>query len=306
MAAALRSRSVSSPAPWARQPGRMAPGGERTPSCSAETIPRHFLGRCRRRRVRTCVDESGDLEGGACGRPSCPTGDFLYLLAQPGGPSESGSDRSTRRRRTRSCQADSRAVYAAPGYLLFARESTLMAQTFDLARVALPARDRGGRGPAATSSLGQSDFRCLKWSPGLPGRSHAVSSRLVRRDGTEIGQVGDAAHLRFLRLSPDGEKVAVDILDRGGDHDIALFDLARGAKPSFVTMDPMADWTPVFSPDGKQLASRPRGRARPRHVKDLNSANDAEPILRPTGTGQFVSDWSTVQREPSSSIRTRR
>ena len=234
---------------------------------------------------------------GACGPTSCRTGaGFSIFSFKPGEPSEVriGSLDSSETHAV--LQADSRAVYAEPGYLLFARESTLMAQAFDLRT----SRTAGDEIAVAEDllyfrSLGHSEVSVSR-NGVLAYQAGATPSRLVwyRRDGTEIGQVGDAGHFGFLRLSPDGEKVAVDILDRrAGTTDIALFDLQRGAKPSFVTMDPMADWTPVFSPDGKQLAfASARAGAPHVHVKDLNSSNDAKPILPPTGAVQFVSDWS--------------
>jgi Tol biopolymer transport system component len=221
---------------------------------------------------------------------------FLYFSFKPGEPNEVriGSLDSSETHAV--LQADSRAVYAEPGYLLFARESTLMAQAFDLRT----SRTAGDAIAVAEDllyfrSLGHSEVSVSR-NGVLAYQAGVTSSRLVwyRRDGTEIGQVGDAAHFGFFRLSPDGEKVAVDILDRRtGTTDIALFDLLRGAKPSFVTMDPIADWTPVFSPDGKQLAfASARAGAPHLHVKDLNSSNDAKPVLPPSGSVQFVSDWS--------------
>ncbi len=221
---------------------------------------------------------------------------FLYYSLNVGAPSEIriGSLESSETHAV--LQAASRAVYAEPGYLLFARESILMAQSFDL-------RTKRATGdPTAIAEdlvyfrdLGQSDFSVAK-SGVLSYQAGDTSSRLVwyRRDGTELDQVGDAANFFFPRLSPDGEKVAVDILDRrSGTTDIALFDLRRGAKSSFVTRDPMADWTPVFSPDGKQVAfASARAGAPHVHVKDLISSSEAKAILPPSGAVQFISDWS--------------
>ena len=62
-----------------------------------------------------------------------------------------------------------------------------------------------------------------------------------------------------------------------------------------MTRDPAADWTPVFSPDGKQLAFASARSGVPHvHVKDLNSAEDAKEIVprSPSGEVQFISDWS--------------
>ena len=221
---------------------------------------------------------------------------FLYVSFEPGKPSEVRIGSLDSSETHAILQADSRAVYAEPGYLLFARESTLMAQAFDLGT----RRTAGDANAVADDllyfrNLGQSDFSVSR-NGVLAYQAGVTSSRLVwyGRDGTELGQVGDAGNFGFIRLSPDSEKVAVDILDRrAGTTDIALLDLQRGAKPSFVTMDPVADWTPVFSPDGKQLAfASSRAGAPHVHVKDLNSSDDARAILPPSQGVQFVSDWS--------------
>ena len=223
---------------------------------------------------------------------------FLYYALNSGTPSEIrvGSLDSSETSLVR--PANSRAVYAAPGYLLFARDSTLMAQKFDL-----QTRQTAGEPTAVAEDLlyfrdlGQSDFS-VSTNGTLAYQAGVTSSRLVwyRRDGTEAGQVGDPGHFGFFRLSPDGEKVAADILDRrAGTTDIALFDLTRGGKPSFVTTDPIADWTPVFSPDGRQLAFASARVGAPHvHVKNLNSADGVVPIVKPSPSQavQFVSGWA--------------
>ena len=205
---------------------------------------------------------------------------FLYYSLNIGTPSEIRIGSLDSAKTDILMTADSRAVYADPGYVLFAREGTLMAQKLD------PSTMRTAGEPTAVAEdllyfrdLGQSDFSVSN-NGVLAYAAGATSSRLVwyGRNGTEIGQVGDPAHFFFPRLSPDGETVAVDVLDRrAGTTDIYLYDLARGAKPSRLTMDPIADWTPVFSPDGKQLAfASARAGAPHVHVKSLSSSDGPE------------------------------
>ncbi len=266
--AALRRQSVPSPAPPARQPGCWAPGGKGTPFVFAgndASAPSSWVA-CLKVQASpgaepvVLMTPGGTGGAGLCGRPSCPTGGASSTTRSGSEHrAKSESDRSTRRRRTRVMQAElqsrctrSRGISSSRG------TSTLMAQKFDL-------RTRRTAGePTAVAEdllyfrdLGQSDFSVsTNGTYGLPGRSHVGAPRLVsaRRDGGRPGRRSRRTS-RFSRLSPDGEKVAVDILDRRtGTTDIALFDLTRGGKPSFVTTDPMADWTPVFSPDGRQLA----------------------------------------------------
>src|SRR5262249_7925321 len=51
---------------------------------------------------------------------------------------------------------------------------------------------------------------------------------------------------------PAGDRVAVDTL-ADGNRDVWVIDVARSV-PSRLTFDPASDWTPVWSPDGSQIA----------------------------------------------------
>jgi Tol biopolymer transport system component len=192
-------------------------------------------------------------------------------------------------------QAESRAIYASPGYLLFVREGSLMAQKFDSASK----RVSGEAVMVAEDllyfrDLGQADFSVSNDGV-IAYQAGPTSSRLVwlDRDGIEIGQVGEPAHYFFPRLSPDAHKVAVDILDRRhGTTDIWYFDLTRGSAASRVTRDSRADWTPVFSPDGNSLAFASAQAGPPHvHVKSLTDSGDLQQIVAPSEIVQFVSDW---------------
>ena len=220
---------------------------------------------------------------------------FLFMTVGLSGPSEIriGSLDSTDTQVL--LPADSRAVYAAPGYLLYVRESTLMAQRFDPTSKRLSGEPQ----PVAEDllyfrDLGESDFSVSNDGV-LAYQAGPTASRLVwfDRDGIETGQVGVPAHFTFLRLSANARKVAVDILDRRrGTTDIWFYDLARSGDPSRVTLDAKADWTPVFSPDGNQLAFASAQRGAPHvHVKNLTESSDLQQVVPPSTTVQFVSDW---------------
>ena len=72
------------------------------------------------------------------------------------------------------------------------------------------------------------------------------------RAGRLLGQVGTKANYGNVELSPNGDRVAVDILT-DNNRDVWMIDLARGV-PSRITFDPASDWTPVWSPDGNSIA----------------------------------------------------
>jgi Tol biopolymer transport system component len=80
-------------------------------------------------------------------------------------------------------------------------------------------------------------------------------SRLVwvTREGKEIGQVGEAAVVRGLRLSPDGKRAAAGIWDFGvGSSDIWVFDLDRSVSTRLHS-GPTDEMLPVWSTDGSRL-----------------------------------------------------
>ena len=130
-------------------------------------------------------------------------------------------------------QAYSRALYAGSGHLLYVREGDLVAQNFDLRTMSVSGTPTVvAQDVLYFRDLGQADFS-LSRTGILAYQSGATASRLVwfRRDGTDAGQLGEPADYYFLNLSSDGEKVAVDVMDRrSGTTDLRVFDLARGGQ----------------------------------------------------------------------------
>ena len=192
-------------------------------------------------------------------------------------------------------QGYSRAMYAYPGFLLFIREGTLMAQPFDLSSLSVT----GNPMPLADDllyfrDLGQADFS-VSTNGVLAYQAGNTQSRLIwfRRNGSEASQIGEPGDYGFTALSPDETLVAADVMDRrAGTTDIQVFDLARGGKPSSITLDPIIDWTPVFSPDGRQLAFASARSGPPHvHVKRLNDSTPAQQLVGPSSAVQFVTDW---------------
>jgi Tol biopolymer transport system component len=153
--------------------------------------------------------------------------------------------------------AASNVRYVAPGYLVYARSGVLMAQPFDPDRAvttgsAVPIAERVDQFPEtglAAFSVSAAGVLAYRGSP------DAAMSRLVwfDRKGSRLGEIGDPRPYRNPRLSPDGARVAVELVDRVGNRDIWLMDVARGV-PARFTFDPGRDAAPVWSADGKTIA----------------------------------------------------
>ena len=163
-------------------------------------------------------------------------------------------------------QAESSAAYAS-GHVLFARDSTLMALPFD-PETRQPA---GGAFPVA-ERVSQEGSRYVGASVSENGTlvyggddSLAVTELTWRdRTGRALGSVGGPAPYLNLALSPEERRVAVAVGTGDVENvDIWIIDIARNVR-SRLTVDPGVHGTPVWSPDGTQIAflSRRSGKRR--------------------------------------------
>ncbi len=78
------------------------------------------------------------------------------------------------------------------------------------------------------------------------------------RAGKELGHVGDIGVLANPALSPDNNRVALDIADvRANNTNIWLSELKNGTSSRF-TFDPAEDNAGIWSRDGGWIAHRPQ------------------------------------------------
>ncbi|MGC2769422.1 MAG: hypothetical protein WB607_28250 [Candidatus Acidiferrum sp.] len=193
-------------------------------------------------------------------------------------------------------EATANAAYAAPGYLLFYRDKTLLAQPFDLKRFALTGE--------TTTILPE-----IQFLPQVKRAVFAVSDHglLVAQSGTEaalsqpvwfdrkgnaLGSVGKPDVYGNVFLAPHGRSVAVDKTDMGSlNIDIWTYELQRdGAKR--LTFDPAIDAVPVWSPDASRLVfSSNRQLLFGLYVKDSDGAHDEKSIVQEE-LADIPSDWS--------------
>jgi len=192
-------------------------------------------------------------------------------------------------------RATSNAVYAS-GYLLFLRETTLMARPFDPDALEftgdpVPVGDPVRYIPGAMCGIfSASDTGLLVYQ----GGSSVPGARLVWRDldGKKVDQTDDVVQQDNIAVSPDGKQVASAVFDNvGGTPDVWLYDVARRIRTRF-TFDPTSDDTPVWSPDGSRVAfSSNRNGPASIFTKNVGGASTEELLLQ-TGNPIFPTDWT--------------
>ncbi len=147
----------------------------------------------------------------------------------------------------------SHAMYAQ-GHLLFLRDNVLVAQPFDTARLVLtgvpaPLTEQVELIGAWSAAFDVSTTGVLAYQPAAGG------SQLVwfDREGRQLDALGEPANYGDIELSPDGQRAAVSVLDRGTNtRDLWVFDVVRGVRTRF-TSHPADDVSPIWSPDGRDI-----------------------------------------------------
>jgi dipeptidyl aminopeptidase/acylaminoacyl peptidase len=191
------------------------------------------------------------------------------------------------------------AIYALPGYLIFGRETTLMAQPFDTGRLStygdpVPLAEKAG----ATASSGiyhnigfsASESGTLLYRPDTAFETHLV---WVDRGGKQIAEASPAGIYTNPVLSPDGKHVA---FDRVGDHaDVWLMDLERRITSRFTVQQSNV---PVWSPDGRTVAFASSRTGKLDIYQRPANMGGPEQILLQLGAKPIVypSDWSADGR----------
>jgi serine/threonine protein kinase/Tol biopolymer transport system component len=190
---------------------------------------------------------------------------------------------------------DTNVAYAPPGYLLFTRDTALMAQAFDVASLGLtgapfPVAEHVGRLRSNNEAyFSVSETGALVYQSGGTVKSQLV---WIDRSGKQLGAPGPPGEYSFPALSPDEKRVAMDRDDpQTGTFDIWLLDLARGI-PSRFTFDPANDVYPVWSPDGSHIVfGSNRDGAYGLYQKSSSGAGSEEAISKPSERG-YPTDWS--------------
>jgi eukaryotic-like serine/threonine-protein kinase len=148
--------------------------------------------------------------------------------------------------------------YAAPGYLLFVREKTLLAAAFDLRSLqvtgepsaVVEALDVAAYGSYRTARFDLSPNGTLAYLADRPvGRSGQLV--LVDRRGNTTPAFEETGTYLAPRLSPDETRVAYAAVDeQSGQRDVWIGDLKRGTRTR-LTLATGASTDPIWTPDGQ-------------------------------------------------------
>ena len=182
----------------------------------------------------------------------------------------------------------------ANGYLLYVRESTLMAQQFDLRHLQLTGEAQSVAENVETDSgwwhsvFTVSDNGILAYAASANAKNQLL---WFDRSGKQLGSVGEPGDYRTLRLSRDGHQLAVEMTQSGAS-DLWVFDLKQNTK-SQLTFGSFNNTMPAWSPDGRLLAfSSNRQNGVIDIFKQPSGSPQSEEVLLQSPLEKFVADWS--------------
>jgi eukaryotic-like serine/threonine-protein kinase len=204
--------------------------------------------------------------------------------------------------------ADSSLAYSPPGYLLFLRDATLMAQPFDANKLEVT-----GKAFAVMEDVSYDDQNALAHfsvsGNGVlvyrTGGSQDSQLTWFDRNGKQLGTVGQPGRYGQPRLSPDEMRIVVSHAEPPAFvPDIWIIELARGAA-SRLTSDPAVDTAPEWSPDGSRIAFSSNREGQFNLYQRLSSGAGSDEELLKSSEPKIIYDWSGDGRFILYRIRTK-
>jgi Tol biopolymer transport system component len=218
---------------------------------------------------------------------------FLYMDISPNGEQKLKLGTLDQKDAKELFKTPSRVLFADPGYLIFVREQTLVAQRVN---------------PSSLEPIGEP----LPLAEGLGIDSVGLAAFDVSRTGVLIYRAGELERRRLLwtdrtgkqtpafetpgdyrdvSFAPDGKRMAFDMTQGPSGGDIWIRDLARGVSTRF-TFDPTTELVPLWSPDGRRIVYTSRAKsAGDLYMKDASGTREAE-LLLATPVVKYATDWS--------------
>ena len=182
------------------------------------------------------------------------------------------------------------AVYTSGGYLLFVRQGTLFAQSFDPSRMTLTGNPSAIAADLAHAAV-ITRISAFAAAAGLvayrsSGEDLVQSLAWFDRSGKEIKRIDAADRTRSLSISPGGRLVALSREVNVGSADIWLLDIVRDLVTKFTFGSGGA--APTWSPDGKTVIFSRTGTL---YLKSASGDGREEVLPTPPGV-KSPTDWS--------------
>jgi Tol biopolymer transport system component len=187
------------------------------------------------------------------------------------------------------------------GYLMFLRDQTLMAQSFNVERLELigdpvPIAEEidiaGQSGVTGAFSLSNTGILAYQIGP-AGGRSRLT---WFDRTGKELGPIGDEGNYGALALSRNGTHASVSMLDpERRTRDVWLVDLVRGLRTRF-TFDPSNEEDSIWSPDGSRLVFNSNRKGPVDLYVKASKGAGAEELLFADDADKLPVSWSSDGR----------
>ena len=185
--------------------------------------------------------------------------------------------------------AQSQITNVEPGYLLFLRDRTLVAQPFDAKTMKTTGEPVPLAEQVGTDNVGLARFSVSREGT-LAYRTGEMTDRLVwvDRSGKELETEGDPSRYTSPHISPDGRRIAFDVTEaRIGKSDVWIRDLTRKVSSRFSFSKGNAS-TPTFSPDGSRIVYSVENDL----VERSADGQGAETTIGKFDGITFVTDWS--------------
>jgi serine/threonine protein kinase/Tol biopolymer transport system component len=188
--------------------------------------------------------------------------------------------------------SQSNAIYA-DGFLLFARGDELLAQPFDPVKGSLGGEPHSvATGVMNDVSTWHMDASASNGGVLVFGTGGNADLQLVWMDRAtkQVTSIADKlGDVEAAAISPQGDRVALQV--NSGENDIWSLDLARGVRTR-LTFGPVANNTPVWSPDGKWIAYSSLRNSKWAILRKPSDGSGTEELLLSDDQQIIPTDWS--------------
>jgi serine/threonine protein kinase len=190
-------------------------------------------------------------------------------------------------------------AYAAPGWLFYPQGNTLVAQRFDATHFQVSgepitiADQVSANGNVQHSTFSVSANGVLAYMRAAGG---GLSELIwTDRNGNVLGKVGEPGHYFSPRLSTDGRRLAVEIVDPRtySNSDIWVYDFARNSRTRLTfSRSNEHNRMPVWSPDASRIVFSSDRSGHYQVYEKTVSGTAAEYVLYPSDGHRYATTWS--------------